>query len=74
MGAQEYVITSQPIIFFRDPHSGETTEGREVNFRDTQTGQHGRVLVPNSNYNPEHVRTLILAELKKIRAVHALQN
>ncbi len=67
----DYTIIAQPLITYHDEHSGKIVEGREVDFRDNRTGDHGRVRVPLSDY-PHAVAGLIEEELAKIRHVRNL--
>ena len=68
----EYTITAQPLIYQHDDASGTVVEGRQITFRDAQTGANGRVFVPLSLYEPAHVDAVIMADIAKIRAIHAL--
>ncbi|MGH7756703.1 MAG: hypothetical protein ACREM8_10530 [Vulcanimicrobiaceae bacterium] len=66
-----YTIIAQPMITMRDPGSGRIVEGREVEFRDNDSGDHGRIMVPEDQY-PGAVGGMIDAKLADMRAVRAL--
>lgn len=67
----EYVIVAQPLIYQHDDASGNVVEGRQITFRDLDTGANGRVFVPLSQY-PDAVDGLIMAQLQHIRTVARL--
>lgn len=67
----EFQITSQVHGNVIQP-SGTIATGYTIHVTDLQTGVPFSVFLPDDKYNADNARTLILAQLEHVRAVHSL--
>lgn len=69
--AENYTIVSQTPVMDADG-SGQIVPAVEVRFATKPSAQPGRVRVPQSQYSPETVDTIVSREAATIEAVQAL--